>query len=34
VVDDWEQTAQPIQDALAEEGVITGHARMAATPQH
>ncbi len=27
VVDDWEQTAQEIQDALAEEGVIPAYAR-------
>jgi two-component system, cell cycle response regulator len=27
VIDDWEQTAQSIRDALAEEGVISAHAR-------
>src|ERR1700710_2939279 len=27
VVDDWDQSAQTIQDALGEDGVITAHAR-------
>lgn len=27
VVDDWDQTAQGVQDALGEDGVITGYAR-------
>jgi two-component system cell cycle response regulator len=30
VIDDWEQSAQGIQDALAEDGVISTHARAGA----